>query len=99
MIIVYLLQLQVLDPKNKGPPTCKCPDCVKKSKSISRQENQMQLAFPKKSNVQKNTIKKNSSELKTKISTTQTKKCNNTPMKNLFKEELFDACESYKVII
>ncbi|KAK1133649.1 hypothetical protein K0M31_011442 [Melipona bicolor] len=87
-------KLQVLDPKNKGPPTCKCPDCIKKSKSMSRQENQVQLAFPKKSNVQKNTIKKNS-ELKTKISTTQTKKCN-TSVKNLFKEELFDACESYK---
>lgn len=93
-----MLQLQVLDPKNKGPPTCKCPDCIKKSKSMSQQENQIQLAFPKKLNVQKNTIRKSSSELKTKISTTQTKKCN-TSVKNLFKEELFDACESYKVII
>ncbi|CAD1472364.1 unnamed protein product, partial [Heterotrigona itama] len=86
--------LQVLDPKNKGPPTCKCPDCVKKSKSMSQQENQIQLVFPKESNVQKYN-NKSSSELKTKISTTQTKKCN-TPVKNLFEEELFDACESYK---
>ncbi|XP_012176489.1 gametogenetin-binding protein 2-like isoform X3 [Bombus affinis] len=89
-------KLQVLDPKNKGPPTCKCPDCVKKSKSgISRSQNQTQLAFPKKSsNMQKNTIKKHS-ELKTKISANQTKK-SNIPVKNLSEEELFDACESCK---
>lgn len=89
-------KLQVLDPKNKGPPTCKCPDCVKKSKSsISRSQSQTQLAFPKKSsNVQKTTIKKSSSESKTKISTNQIKK--STPIKNLSEEELFDACESCK---
>ncbi|XP_012277942.1 gametogenetin-binding protein 2-like isoform X2 [Orussus abietinus] len=28
-------KLQVLDPKNKGPPMCKCPDCVKKSRASS----------------------------------------------------------------
>ncbi|XP_043577879.1 gametogenetin-binding protein 2-like isoform X1 [Bombus pyrosoma] len=89
-------KLQVLDPKNKGPPTCKCPDCVKKSKSgISRSQSQTQLAFPKKSsNMQKNTIKKHS-ELKTKIPANQTKK-SNIPVKNLSEEELFDACESCK---
>ncbi|KAK0178640.1 hypothetical protein PV327_007516 [Microctonus hyperodae] len=26
-------KLQVLDPKNKGQPTCKCPDCLKKTKN------------------------------------------------------------------
>ncbi|OAD58930.1 Gametogenetin-binding protein 2-like [Eufriesea mexicana] len=90
-------KLQVLDPKNKGPPTCKCPDCVKKSKSsISRSQSQSQLASPKKSpNMQKNTIKRSSSESKAKILINQTKK-SNMPVKNLSEEELFDACESCK---
>ncbi|CAG5087264.1 Similar to CG2182: Gametogenetin-binding protein 2-like (Drosophila melanogaster) [Cotesia congregata] len=26
-------KLQILDPKNKGQPTCKCPDCLKKTKN------------------------------------------------------------------
>ncbi|XP_043484649.1 gametogenetin-binding protein 2-like [Leptopilina heterotoma] len=30
-------KLQVLDPKNKGPPTCKCPDCLKKSSTEKTQ--------------------------------------------------------------
>lgn len=89
-------KLQVLDPKIKSPPTCKCSDCVRKSKSgITRSQSQTQLAFPKKvSNVQKNTTKKSSTESK-KIAVNQTKK-NNAPVKNLSEEELFDACESCK---
>ncbi|CAK9812187.1 Gametogenetin-binding protein 2-like [Anthophora quadrimaculata] len=90
-------KLQVLDPKNKGPPTCKCSDCVKKSKSsISRSESQTQLAFPQKSsNMQKNVIKKGFPEPKSKIVTNQAKK-SSTPVKNLSEEELFDTCESCK---
>lgn len=90
-------KLQVLDPKNKGPPTCKCPDCLKKSKSIiSEAQSQSQLAFPKKSsNLQKNSMKKGSSESKTKMTASQTKK-NNTPVKILSEEELFETCKSCK---
>ncbi|XP_076303596.1 gametogenetin-binding protein 2-like [Lasioglossum baleicum] len=90
-------KLQVLDPKNEGPPTCKCPDCTKKStSSISQSQSQTQLAFPKKtSNLQKNGFKKDLSESKSKFTTNQTKK-HNTPVKNLSEEELFEACESCK---
>ncbi|XP_051174499.1 gametogenetin-binding protein 2-like [Leptopilina boulardi] len=34
-------KLQVLDPKNKGPPTCKCPDCIKKSSSTEKTTTQV----------------------------------------------------------
>lgn len=98
-VFFFFFKLQVLDPKNKGPPTCKCPDCIKKSKSTSISQSQTQLAFPKKSsNLQKTAVKKGSSESKVKVTTNQLKK-NDTSVKNLSEEELFETCESCKVII
>ncbi|XP_066589135.1 gametogenetin-binding protein 2-like isoform X2 [Prorops nasuta] len=35
-------KLQVLDPKNKGPPNCKCADCLKKSINSSKIQSQTQ---------------------------------------------------------
>ena len=58
-------KLQVLDPKNKGPPTCKCPDCLKKGTSIDKTQSQA----TKKSvanNVNKKTMGKDSLKKKDK---------------------------------
>ncbi|KAL6260622.1 hypothetical protein P5V15_008142 [Pogonomyrmex californicus] len=89
-------KLQVLDPKNKGPPTCKCPDCLKKQKTpnISQSQNKTELAFPVKKSPQKITVKKDISEAKKKLSTNKSKQ-NSTPFKQL-SQESSDICESCK---
>ncbi|XP_046484127.1 gametogenetin-binding protein 2-like [Neodiprion pinetum] len=58
-------KLQVLDPKNKGLPTCKCPDCLKKSQGVSKAKPQT-TTFPNKksSSVQKSPDKKGPMDLK-----------------------------------
>ncbi|XP_050462207.1 gametogenetin-binding protein 2-like isoform X2 [Cataglyphis hispanica] len=92
-------KLQVLDPKNKGPPTCKCPDCLKKQKasSISQSQSKVELAFPiKKTNAQK-AIVKSTSEAKTKFSTNQSKQ-SDTFHKQLSQEDSSDTCESCKEV-
>ncbi|XP_011690109.1 PREDICTED: gametogenetin-binding protein 2-like isoform X5 [Wasmannia auropunctata] len=88
-------KLQVLDPKNKGPPTCKCPDCLKKPKthSISQSQSKTELAFPVKKGSQK--VKKNTTETKTKLNTSQSKQ-SSTPCKQLSREDSSDICESCK---
>lgn len=99
-ISVLLFQLQVLDPKNKGPPTCKCPDCLKKQKtssSISQSQSKVELAFPvKKTSAQKAIVKNGTSEAKTKFSTSQSKQ-SDTSRKQLSQEDSSDTCESCKV--
>ncbi|KMQ96750.1 gametogenetin-binding protein 2-like protein [Lasius niger] len=91
--------LQVLDPKNKGPPTCKCPDCLKKQKtssSISQSQSKVELAFPvKKTSAQKAIVKNGTSEAKTKFSTSQSKQ-SDTSRKQLSQEDSSDTCESCK---
>ncbi|XP_018349697.1 PREDICTED: gametogenetin-binding protein 2-like isoform X1 [Trachymyrmex septentrionalis] len=88
-------KLQVLDPKNKGPPTCKCPDCLKKPKthSISQSQSKTELAFPVKKGSQK--VKKITSETKKNLNTSQSKQ-NSTPCKQLSQEDSSDVCESCK---
>lgn len=95
----FLFQLQVLDPKNKGPPTCKCPDCLKKQKtpSISQSQSKVELAFPvKKTTSAQKAIKSGTSEAKTKFSTSQSKQ-SDTSRKQLPQEDSSDTCESCKV--
>ncbi|XP_024883941.1 gametogenetin-binding protein 2-like [Temnothorax curvispinosus] len=94
-------KLQVLDPKNKGPPTCKCPDCLNKSKtpSISQSRSKTELAFPVKKGSQKVIIKKEvvakTSQTKKKLNASQSKP-NSTPCKQLSQEDSSDICESCK---
>ncbi|XP_072765076.1 gametogenetin-binding protein 2-like isoform X2 [Anoplolepis gracilipes] len=91
-------KLQVLDPKNKGPPTCKCPDCLKKQKtpSISQSQSKVEFAFPvKKTSAQKAIVINNTSEAKTKFSTSQSKQ-SDTSRKQLLEEDSSDTCESCK---
>lgn len=87
-----------MDPKNKGPPTCKCPDCLKKQKasSISQSQNKVELAFPVKKTSAQKAIVKSTSEAKTKFSTSQSKQ-SDTSRKQLSQEDLSDTCESCKV--
>ncbi|XP_011140169.1 gametogenetin-binding protein 2 isoform X2 [Harpegnathos saltator] len=62
-------KLQVLDPKNKGMRTCKCPDCSNKTKtpSISQSQDKTEQAFPvKKTTTSQKTMIKDSSETKMK---------------------------------
>lgn len=95
----FLFQLQVLDPKNKGPPTCKCSDCLKKQKtsSISQSQSKVELAFPvKKTSTQQAIIKSSTSEVKMKFSTSQSKQ-SDTTCKQLPQEDSSDTCESCKV--
>lgn len=98
-------QLQVLDPKNKGPPTCKCPDCLKKAKapstSQSQSKSEIAVAFPTKktANAPKNMSKKDAAETKTKHSISQSKQSSvSHKNKQLPQEDLSDTCESCKVI-
>ncbi|GAB1866733.1 Gametogenetin-binding protein 2-like [Camponotus japonicus] len=91
-------KLQVLDPKNKGPPTCKCSDCLKKQKtsSISQSQSKVELAFPvKKTSTQQAIIKSSTSEVKMKFSTSQSKQ-SDTTCKQLPQEDSSDTCESCK---
>ncbi|KAM0727514.1 Gametogenetin-binding protein 2-like [Formica fusca] len=93
-------KLQVLDPKNKGPPTCKCPDCLKKQKtpSISQSQSKVELAFPvKKTTSAQKAIKSGTSEAKTKFSTSQSKQ-SDTSRKQLPQEDSSDTCESCKEV-
>ncbi|XP_029660837.1 gametogenetin-binding protein 2-like isoform X1 [Formica exsecta] len=93
-------KLQVLDPKNKGPPTCKCPDCLKKQKtpSISQSQSKVELAFPvKKTTSAQKAIKSGTSEAKTKFSTSQSKQ-SDTSLKQLPQEDSSDTCESCKEV-
>lgn len=97
----FLSQLQVLDPKNKGPPTCKCPDCLKKLKtsSISQSQSKVELTFPvkKTASVQKATIKNSTTEAKAKFGISQSKQ-SSVSQKQLSQEESSDTCDSCKVI-
>lgn len=97
LLVCFLFQLQVLDPKNKGPPTCKCPDCLKKQKtsSISQSQNKVELAFPMKKTSTQKAIVKSTSEVKTKFSTNQSKQSDTC--KQLPQEDSSDTCESCKV--
>lgn len=90
-------KLQVLDPKNKGLPTCKCPDCLNKLKtsSISQSQSKTELAFPLKKGPQKVIVKKDTSQTKKKLNTNQSKQ-NNMPCKQLSLEDSSDICESCK---
>ncbi|XP_035741747.1 gametogenetin-binding protein 2-like [Vespa mandarinia] len=92
-------KLQVLDPKNKGPPTCKCPDCLKKAKipSIIQSQSQTQLPYSTKkiSSPQKSSSKKTTSESKTKVSQSQIEETN-SEIKHFSEEELFESCDSCK---
>ncbi|KAL6435221.1 hypothetical protein ACFW04_005356 [Cataglyphis niger] len=92
-------KLQVLDPKNKGPPTCKCPDCLKKQKasSISQSQSKVELAFPVKKTSAQKAILKSTSEAKTKFSTNQSKQ-SDTSHKQLSQEDSSDTCESCKEV-
>ncbi|XP_014615270.1 PREDICTED: gametogenetin-binding protein 2-like [Polistes canadensis] len=96
-------KLQVLDPKNKGAPTCKCPDCLKKAKTtiIVKSQNQIQLpsySAKKASSPQKGSLKKIASESKAKgqsMSQNQIEEIN-SEAKQFSEEELFENCNSCK---
>ncbi|XP_011330593.2 gametogenetin-binding protein 2-like [Ooceraea biroi] len=90
-------KLQVLDPKNKGPPTCKCSDCLKKPKtpSISQTKSKTDLAFPVTKMASAQKVKKGATEAKTKFSISQLKQ-DNTSHKQLPHEDSCDTCESWK---
>ncbi|XP_020293016.1 gametogenetin-binding protein 2-like isoform X3 [Pseudomyrmex gracilis] len=96
-------KLQVLDPKNKGPPTCKCPDCLKKAKapstSQSQSKSEIAVAFSTKktANATKSMSKKDTAETKTKLSISQSKQSNvSHKNKQLPQEDSSDTCESCK---
>lgn len=95
-----LSQLQVLDPKNKGLPTCKCPDCLKKPKtsSISQSQSKAELTFPvkKTASVQNATVKNSTAEAKAKFSLSQSKQ-SSVSQKQLPQEDSSDTCDSCKV--
>ncbi|XP_012529063.1 gametogenetin-binding protein 2-like isoform X2 [Monomorium pharaonis] len=88
-------KLQILDPKNKGPPTCKCSDCLKKLKtsSISQSQSKTELSISMKKSLQKG--KKDISGTKKKSNTSQSKQ-NSTPCKQLSQEYSSDICDSCK---
>ncbi|KAK2586730.1 hypothetical protein KPH14_011765 [Odynerus spinipes] len=92
-------KLQVLDPKNKGPPTCKCPDCLKKAKtpSIIQSQSQTQLPYSAKkiSSPQKGSTKKPTLESKMKVNQSQIRETT-SEIKHFSEEELFESCESCK---
>ncbi|XP_067215566.1 gametogenetin-binding protein 2-like isoform X2 [Linepithema humile] len=92
-------KLQVLDPKNKGPPTCKCSDCLKKPKtcSISQSQSKAELTFPvkKTTSVQKATVKNSAVEAKVTFSISQSKQSSISP-KQLPQEDSSDTCDSCK---
>lgn len=90
-------KLQVLDPKNKGLPTCKCLDCLKKQKtSSSISQKNVELAYLlKNTNAQKAVVKNGTSEAKMKFSTSQSKQ-SETSRKQLSQEDSSDTCESCK---
>lgn len=92
-------KLQVLDPTNKGPPTCKCPDCLNKVKtpSIIQSQSQMQLPYSAKkmSSPQKNSTKKSTLESKIKVNQSQIGETS-SEIKHFSEEELFESCESCK---
>ncbi|KAG7188191.1 hypothetical protein KM043_017684 [Ampulex compressa] len=79
-------KLQVLDAKNKGPPTCKCADCLRKLKpsSISR--------LTSKKSTEKMTSRKVSADSKTKIK-------QNKMVKNYSEKEVYSTCESCKDLL
>ncbi|XP_011156996.1 gametogenetin-binding protein 2-like isoform X2 [Solenopsis invicta] len=84
---------KVLDPKNKGSPTCKCSDCLKKLKTHNISQNKTEPSFPVKKGLQK--VKKDISGTKKKLNTSQSKK-NSTPCKQLSQEDSSDICDSCK---
>ncbi|KAL0112213.1 hypothetical protein PUN28_011938 [Cardiocondyla obscurior] len=90
-------KLQVLDPKNKGLLTCKCPDCLNKLKtsSISQSRNKTELTFPVKKGSQKVIVKKDISQTKKKLNTSQSKQ-NSTSCKQLPQENSSNIYESCK---
>lgn len=90
-------KLQVLDPKNKGPPTCKCPDCLKKLKTSQSQSkaDHLTLSVQKTVSVQKTTVKNSTAEAEAKFSINQSKQ-NGVSQKQLSQEDSSDTCDSCK---
>ncbi|XP_029161178.1 gametogenetin-binding protein 2-like [Nylanderia fulva] len=86
-----------LGSKNKGPPTCKCPDCLKKQKtSSSISQKNLELTYLlNNTSAQKAVVKNSTSEAKTKFSTSQSKQ-NETSHKELSQEDSSDTCELCK---
>ncbi|XP_015604468.1 gametogenetin-binding protein 2-like isoform X2 [Cephus cinctus] len=94
-------KLQVLDPKNKGPPTCKCPDCMKKSKGSSKAQVQTSTTFlnSKKSSMvtQKSPAKKNNTVSKPKSTTNcQPDKEESNVYSKMVRSEVVEPCERCK---
>ncbi|XP_011863592.1 PREDICTED: gametogenetin-binding protein 2-like isoform X2 [Vollenhovia emeryi] len=88
---------KVLDPKNKGLPTCKCPDCINKQNtpSISQSRSKTELVFTTKKGLQKVILQNAISQTKKKLNTSQSKQ-SNTPCKQFSRKDSSDVCELCK---
>ncbi|KAH0560206.1 gametogenetin-binding protein 2-like [Cotesia glomerata] len=87
-------KLQILDPKNKGQPTCKCPDCLKKTKnSDNKKQTQSQSSTFRSKNSSRKLTQPKVEQIKDVI--TKEKEKDENPCK-FCEEDPHDMCSCYE---
>ncbi|XP_057321516.1 gametogenetin-binding protein 2-like [Microplitis mediator] len=90
-------KLQILDPKNKGQPTCKCPDCLKKTKnSDNKKQTQTQSSTFRSKNSARKVIQPKVEQNKNVVNNISDKKDKDENPGKFCEEDPHDMCSCYE---
>ncbi|XP_058794088.1 gametogenetin-binding protein 2-like [Phymastichus coffea] len=97
--IQHVDQHNVLDPKNKGLPTCNCADCTKKNKNSGQVKSQSNINSSKKSKKSKNKINESKSMSTSTKKTSKRDKVNKSPSKSTEEPVKSEICRTKPISV